>query len=93
MITQDVTFGEDFPGGSVVKNPANAGDVGLIPGSRRPPRGGKGNSLQYSGLENPMNREAWQATVQEVTESDMTEYIHTFGELNKGFTEYVCVIS
>ena len=40
-----------------------------------------------------MNSRAWQATVQEVTESDMTEYTPTFGELNKGFTEYVCIIS
>ena len=49
-----------FPGGAVVKNlPANAGDardVGLIPGSRRSPGGGNGNPLQFSHLENPMNR-------------------------------------
>jgi len=46
----------------VIKNPpANAGDtedVGLIPGSMRSPRGGNGNSFQYSCLENPMDREA-----------------------------------
>ena len=51
----------------VVKNlPASAGDardVGSIPGSRRSPRGGHGNPLQYSYLENPMNRGAWWATV------------------------------
>ena len=52
-----------FPG-SVLKNPpANAGDVGSIPGSRRPPGGGNGNPLQYSCLGNPMDRGAWQATV------------------------------
>ena len=49
----------------VVKNPsANAGDirdVGSIPGSGRSPRGGNGNTLQYSCLENPMDRGAWQA--------------------------------
>ena len=49
-----------FPGGSVVKNlPAKAGDVGdtgSIPGSRRSPGGGNSNSLQYSYLENPMDR-------------------------------------
>ena len=49
----------DFPGGSVVKNlPANAGatgDVGLIPGLGRSPRGGHGNLLPYSCLENPMD--------------------------------------
>ena len=47
----------------VVKNPpANAGDrrdVGSIPGSGRSPAGGRGNPLQYSWLENPMNRGAW----------------------------------
>ena len=54
----------DFPGGLVVKNPpANAGSVGLIPGSGRPPGEGNGNPLQYSCLENPMEREAWWATV------------------------------
>ena len=42
-----------FPGGSVVKNPpANARDVGSIPGPRRAPGEGKGNPLQYSCLEN-----------------------------------------
>ena len=57
----------------VVKNlPANAGDVrdvGLIPGSGRSPGGGHGNPLQYSCLENPMDREAWWATVHRVTKS------------------------
>ena len=48
-----------FPGGSVVKNvPANAGDWGLIPGSQRSPGKRNGNPLQYSGLGNPMDREA-----------------------------------
>ena len=51
----------------VVKNPpASAGDVrdlGLIPGSGRSPGGGHGNPLQYSCLENPMDRGAWWATV------------------------------
>ena len=51
------------PGGSVIKNPpANAGDMGLIPGSGRSPGGENGNPLQYSYLENPMDRGAWQAT-------------------------------
>ena len=53
-----------FPGGSVVENlPANARDAGLISGLGRSPGEGNGNSLQYSCLENPMNRGAWQATV------------------------------
>ena len=47
--------------------PANAGDVDLIPGSERSPGGGNGNPLQYSGLENPMDRVAWCATVHRVT--------------------------
>ena len=51
-----------FPGGTVVKNsPASAGiirDVGLIPGSGRSPGGGSGNPLQYSCLDNPMDRGA-----------------------------------
>ena len=41
----------------------DAGDVGSIPGSGRSPEGGQGNSLQYSCLENPMDRGTWQATV------------------------------
>ena len=57
-----------FPGGLVVKNPlANAGDTGLIPGLGRSPGGGHGNPLQYSCLENPMDREAWRATVHGVS--------------------------
>ena len=62
----------------VVKNPpANAGnirDVGSIPGSGRSPGEGHGYPLQYSCLENPMDRGAWQATVYGVTQSrTMTE--------------------
>ena len=56
-----------FPGDSVVKNlPANAGatgDMGSIPGSGRSPGEGNGNPLQYSCLENPMDRGAWRAIV------------------------------
>ena len=51
-----------FPSDSVVKNlPANAGDVGLIPGLGRSPGGGNGNPLQYSCLGNSMDREVWRA--------------------------------
>ena len=57
----------------VVKNPpGNAGevrDVGLIPGSGRSPGGGNGNPVQYPCLENPMDRDAWQATVHRVPKS------------------------
>ena len=45
------------------KPPANARDMGLIPGSRRSPGGGNGNPLQYSCLEDSMDRVAWLATV------------------------------
>ena len=52
----------------MVKNlPANVGDAGSIPGSGRSPGGGKGNPLQYSCLENSINRGAWWATVLGVT--------------------------
>ena len=47
--------------------PADAGDMDSIPGSVRSPRGGNGNPLQYSCLENPMNRVASWATVHGVT--------------------------
>ena len=59
--------------GLVVKNPsANSGDikdVGLIPGLGRSPGEGNGNPLQYSCLENPTDRGAWQATVHRVAKS------------------------
>ena len=62
-----------FPRALVVKNPpANAGDAGdkgLIPGWGRPPGGGHGNPLQYSCLENSMDRGAWRATVHRITKS------------------------
>ena len=61
----------------VVKNPsANAGDrrdAGSVPGSARSPGGGHGHPLQYSCLENPMDREAWWAIIHVVAESTMTE--------------------
>ena len=62
-----------FPGGAVEKNlPANTGDtrdVGSIPGLERSLGGGHGNPLQYSYLENAMDREAWRAKVHRVTKS------------------------
>ena len=68
MIITRVPLG--FPGVSVVKNPpANAGDlrdVGLIPESGRLPGGGHSNPLQYSCLEDYMDREAWWATAHAV---------------------------
>ena len=49
----------------------NAGDLGSIPGLGKTPGGGNGNPLQYSCLENPMDREAWQAMVHGVTKSQI----------------------
>ena len=61
---------QSFPGGSDSKASAcNMGDLGLIPKSGRSPGEGNGNPLQYACLENPMNGEAWQATVHQVAKS------------------------
>ena len=61
----------------MVKNPsANTGDLRdsvSVPGSGRSPGEGHGNPLQYSCLENPMDRGAWRVTVHKVAESDTTE--------------------
>ena len=63
-----------FPGASISKESAavqesacNVGDLSLILGSERSPGEGNGNPLQYSCLEHPMDRGAWQATVYEIT--------------------------
>ena len=59
-----------FPGGSAGKESAcNVGDLGSIPALGTSPGEGHGNPLQYSGLENYMDRGAWQATVHVVTKS------------------------
>ena len=62
----------------MVKNlTESAGDIGLIPGLGRSRREGNGNSLQYSCLENPMDRAAWCATVHSCTkELDTTELLN-----------------
>ena len=59
-----------FPGGSDGKESArNAGDLGSIPGLERSLGEENGNPLQYSCLENPMDRGAWRGTVHGVTEN------------------------
>ena len=71
-----------FPDSAVIKNPpANAWDtrdVGLIPGSGRCPGVGNGNPLQYSCLENFMDRGAWKTTVHGVIKSRMWQSTHTY---------------
>ena len=62
LVSPHATSG--FPGGSDGKESAcNAADLGSIPGLGRFPGDGNGNPLQYSCLENPKDRGAWQATV------------------------------
>ena len=55
--------------GVIPAHAADRRDLGVIPGSRRPPGGVYGNPLQYSWLENPMDRGAWWATVHKVAKS------------------------
>ena len=61
----------------MVKNPPAMQEtqieLGSVPGLGRSTGGGNGNPLHYSSLKNPMNRRAWQATLERVAELDMTE--------------------
>ena len=68
-----------FPGGSDSKgSTCNVRDLGSIPGLGRSPKEGNGYPLQYSGLENSMDRGAWRAAVPGITESNMTEQLSLF---------------
>ena len=58
----------------------DTGDVGLIPGSGRSPGGGNGNPFQYSCLKNPMDKEAWWATVHRVAKSQTQLSMHALIE-------------
>ena len=88
-----------FPGGAMVKNlPANSvdkRDIGLIPGSGRSPGERNSNPLQYSYLENPMDRGTWLAAVHAVTkESDTTELaseVQLQQQYSKHLTMVACV--
>ena len=76
---------QGFPGGSVAKSPpaiaGDARDLCLIPGLGRSPGEGNGNTLQYSCLENPMDRGVWQATAHGITkESNTTEHSLAHGK-------------
>ena len=65
---------QGFPNGSDSKESScNAGDLGSVSGLGRSSGEGNGNPLEYSYLENPMGRGAWQARVHGVAESDMTK--------------------
>ena len=67
-----------FPGGRVVKNPfGNARDAGSIPELGRSPGIGNGKPLQYSCLENSLDRRAWWATVHGVTKTRTRLSTHT----------------
>ena len=78
-----------FPGSTVVKNPLanaeNKGDTGLIPGLGRSRGEWNGNPLQYSCLENSMDRGAWRATVHRVAKSwsQMNTHTHTHTQERK----------
>ena len=70
MFTEMFTEFEGFPGGSDGKESAcNAGNPGFIPGWGGAPGGGHDNPLQYSCLENPMDKGAWRAAVHRVAMS------------------------
>ena len=75
LLMKEKGFPDSFPGGLDGKESAcSEGDLGLIPGLRRSPGRGHGNSLQCSCLENPIDRGAWWAIGHRVTEElDMTE--------------------
>ena len=90
------TWGSGFPGGSEVKASAcNAGDPGSIPGLGRSPGEGNGNPLQYSCLENPMDRESWWATVHGVAKSQtrLSDFTFHFYALEKEMAAHSGVLA
>ena len=81
LFSPHLLFHMSFSGGSDSKeSPYNVGDLGSIPGLGSFPGGGHGNPFQYSCLENPMDRGAWQATVNGIVRAGhdwVTEHTHT----------------
>ena len=70
--------------------PADAADAGLFTGLGRSPGEGNGSPLQYSCLENPMDRGAWKGTVPGVAGSDMTEQLNSS---NNNVADLQCCVS
>ena len=70
VTVSDVATYRGFPGGT--SDAGDTGDMSLIPGSGRPPGGQRGKPLQYSCLENLMDRGSWQATGHGIAELDTT---------------------
>ena len=72
----------------MVKNRLQCRKFGFHLWVGRSPGGGNGYTLQYSCLENPLDRAAWQATVHRVAESDMTEHPHTMKVIGDPHTAF-----
>ena len=91
----DVNLSKIFTNSLVSKESAyNVGDLGLIPGLGGSPGEGNGNALQYSCLENPMDRGVWQATVQGVARvgQDLVTKLPPLGD-SEGQESLVCYSS
>ena len=91
----DVNLSKIFTNSLVSKESAyNVGDLGLIPGLEGSPGEGNGNALQYSCLENPMDRGAWQATVHGVARvgQDLVTKLPPLGD-SEGQESLVCCSS
>ena len=97
IYVEDITINkyiliQGFSGGSEVKASAcNVGDLSSFPGLGRSPGEGNGNPLQYSSLENPMDRGAWSATVHRVAKS--WTRLSDFTYLFKSFTKFTPVLN
>ena len=96
QITSIFLITRGFPGGTVVKNlPADAGDSGLIPDSGRFSGGGNGNPLQYTWVENSMDKGAWQATAHGAAKSRtwLSMHTHTHYSTLLCYSRYIILVS